>query len=51
MTIGVFLQYLQFEKRFSEHTLKAYRNDLEQFAHFLKTIYGQENWQEVTVGQ
>lgn len=51
MTIGGFLQYLQFEKRFSEHTLKAYRNDLEQFATFLKLIYGHQNWQAVSLSQ
>lgn len=51
MTIGGFLQYLQFEKRFSEHTLKAYCNDLEQFAAFLRLIYGHQNWQEVTLSQ
>lgn len=30
-----FLKYLQFEKRLSLHTLKAYKIDLEQFATFL----------------
>lgn len=34
-----FLQYLQFEKRYSEHTLIAYRKDLSEFAEF----YGEEN--------
>ncbi len=34
-----FFQYLEYEKRFSEHTLKAYRNDLEQFSDFLGKIY------------
>jgi len=33
--IESFLRYLQFEKRFSEHTLTAYATDLEQFAAFL----------------
>jgi integrase/recombinase XerC len=33
--IKSFLSYLQFEKRFSEHTLTAYATDLEQFAAFL----------------
>ncbi len=31
-----FLKYLQFEKRLSGHTLKAYTNDLEQFSNFLE---------------
>lgn len=29
-----FIDYLRFEKRFSEHTLTAYQNDLRQFAEF-----------------
>lgn len=35
--IGNFMDYLEFEKRFSVHTLKAYRSDLQQFAQFLRT--------------
>jgi integrase/recombinase XerC len=35
--IGNFMDYLEFEKRFSVHTLKAYRSDLLQFAQFLRT--------------
>ena len=34
-----FLQYLQFEKRFSHHTLTAYQSDLDQFSLFLKQVY------------
>jgi integrase/recombinase XerC len=34
-----FLQYLQFEKRFSEHTVIAYNNDLRQFIDYLETSY------------
>ena len=30
-----FIDYLRFEKRFSEHTLTAYQNDLKQFGKFL----------------
>lgn len=33
--IESFLSYLQFEKRFSEHTITAYATDLEQFSVFL----------------
>lgn len=35
--IGNFMDYLEFEKRFSVHTLKAYRTDLHQFAQFLRS--------------
>ncbi|HMO38560.1 MAG TPA: tyrosine-type recombinase/integrase [Saprospiraceae bacterium] len=31
-----FLQYLQYEKRFSEHTIVAYQTDIDQFVTFLK---------------
>jgi integrase/recombinase XerC len=34
--IGNFMDYLEFEKRFSVHTLRAYRTDLQQFAQFLR---------------
>ena len=34
-----FLQYLEFEKRYSRHTLTAYKKDLEQFFTFLKFTY------------
>jgi len=33
--IKSFLRYLQFEKRYSEHTVIAYAADLEQFSVFL----------------
>lgn len=32
-----FLQYLQAEKRYSQHTVRSYRNDLEQFFLWLKS--------------
>ncbi len=34
-----FTQYLEFEKRFSNHTLIAYSNDIVQFFAFLETTY------------
>ncbi len=34
-----FFQYLQYEKRFSPHTLTAYRKDLCQFFDFIETTY------------
>ncbi len=33
--LNIFLEYLQFEKRYSNHTIISYRNDLEQFFQFL----------------
>ena len=34
-----FIEYIQFEKRFSNHTLVAYTNDLAQFIQYLITTY------------
>ncbi len=34
-----FLQYLQFEKKYSQHTVVAYQNDLEQFTAYLASAY------------
>lgn len=42
-----FLEYLQFEKRFSTHTLVAYTNDLSQFNLYLSTVYEIKNVAEV----
>jgi len=35
MFLDKFIQYIQFEKRYSPHTVSAYQSDLEQFIHFL----------------
>lgn len=35
MFLERFVRYLQFEKRFSPHTLTSYKNDIEQFAGYL----------------
>lgn len=37
--IDSFLKYIQFEKRFSPHTVSSYRNDLTQAEHFLLTEF------------
>lgn len=34
-----FLSYLQFEKRYSEHTVISYKNDLSQFVQYLNTHF------------
>lgn len=36
MNINAFLSFLSFEKRASEHTIKAYQKDLEQFSTFVE---------------
>ncbi|MBL7848018.1 MAG: tyrosine-type recombinase/integrase [Cyclobacteriaceae bacterium] len=40
--IDSFLNFLQFEKRFSTHTVRSYRNDLSQFEAYLKENYVEE---------
>ncbi len=37
-----FIEYLQFEKHYSQHTVSSYRNDLEQYYTFLSTHTGDE---------
>jgi integrase/recombinase XerC len=39
MTTDRFLDYITFEKRYSQHTIDAYRSDLEQFSAFLDNQY------------
>jgi len=34
--VNEFLQYLQYEKNFSSHTVLSYRTDIRQFCDFLK---------------
>lgn len=41
-----FLEYLANEKNFSKHTITSYRNDLEQFAAYLKYTYELEKPEE-----
>ncbi|MBK9732307.1 MAG: tyrosine-type recombinase/integrase [Chitinophagaceae bacterium] len=43
MDLRSFLQYLQYEKRYSKLTIVAYENDLMQFSLFLKRNYELEN--------
>lgn len=38
MSISPFLSYLQYEKRYSPHTIKSYRNDLLRFERYLAQI-------------
>lgn len=40
MDIQPFVNYIQFEKRYSQHTVRAYTDDLQQFFLFLDEDYG-----------
>ena len=42
-----FLNYLQFEKRFSSHTLIAYSNDVKQFFDYTSKTYNIEKIEEI----
>ncbi|MEI6751963.1 MAG: tyrosine-type recombinase/integrase [Paludibacter sp.] len=46
-----FLQYLQYEKNYSTHTVLSYRTDLLQFCDFLQTTPEQINPKEITALQ
>ena len=41
--IQPFIEYLKFEKRYSPHTLLAYKDDLEEFTTFLAAQFGIKN--------
>lgn len=41
--IQPFIEYLQFEKRYSPHTLLAYKDDLEEFTIYLVKAFDMEN--------
>jgi integrase/recombinase XerC len=43
-----FLEYLQYEKRFSNHTILAYSNDLAQFSEYLQTTYEIKELSEIS---
>jgi len=42
-----FLNYLQTEKRASEHTVVSYRNDLEQFLKYVEKAFPDTTWEKV----
>jgi integrase/recombinase XerC len=46
-----FLKYLQFEKRYSDHTIVAYKTDLGQFVHYMNDLVGDFEFKEVTYKQ
>lgn len=45
--IGEFINYLKCEKRFSTHTILAYKSDLDQFYRFIKKDFNLEVFEEV----
>ena len=47
----IFVRYLKYEKRASEHTVSAYQTDLTQFEDFLKQIYEEDNINEADAAQ
>ena len=49
--IDVFLEYLLLEKKYSPHTITAYKNDLLSFRDFLVSEYDQENLSEAHYAQ
>jgi integrase/recombinase XerC len=48
MVQGKFIDYIQYEKRYSPHTVSAYRTDLDQFYSFLKIQYNITDIRDVT---
>ena len=48
MPVSRFLKYLQFEKRFSPHTVTAYETDLNQFFNYLDKQYKLSEVKEIT---
>lgn len=48
MNTKVFLQYLELEKRYSPHTITAYRHDLAQLEAFLQESWQISDWTLVT---
>lgn len=51
MIVDAFLEYLSFEKKYSQHTIKAYQKDLQSFSDFLESEFNQTNLIEVNYNQ
>jgi integrase/recombinase XerC len=43
-----FIDYLKFEKRYSPHTVTAYRDDLDQFFSYLELNFGETTLESIT---
>src|ERR1700747_120257 len=46
--VSDFLKYIEFEKRYSKHTLLSYQNDLNQFSLFLEAEFQLNSPQEAS---
>ena len=46
-TIQDFLDYLKFQKRYSQHTVISYKNDLDSFFNFLHHQFGDTSLQDI----
>nr|WP_090473143.1 tyrosine-type recombinase/integrase [Mucilaginibacter sp. OK268] len=49
MFLERFIQYIKFEKRYSPHTVSAYRSDLDQFMRFLNNTGGVNDASESSI--
>jgi integrase/recombinase XerC len=48
MLITQFLNYLQKERRYSEHTIKAYQSDLNQLSNYLEEDFEEDDLKKIT---
>lgn len=46
--LNKYLEYLEFEKRYSKHTIIAYKKDLNQFIEFYTVVFLKNKWSTVT---
>ena len=51
MIVDAFLDYLSYEKKYSQHTIKAYQKDLQIFLDFLHAEYNQKDIKDVNYNQ
>jgi len=47
MELTAFLNYLEYERRYSKHTIIAYKRDLTQFISYLQEQYELEEWSKL----
>lgn len=47
MKVDAFLAYLEYEKRYSSHTISAYATDLAQFFRFIDEVFDLSDWKEL----